>query len=342
MATTIKAIAEQTGLSAPTVSHILSDGPRSHLFREQTRKRVLEIARQMGYRPNASARSMKRGRFGAVSLLTNAAYGRAGVAEGLLIGVCESLGRNGLHLVLAQLSDQQLAGEALPKVLQECLTDGLLINHTVQIPREVIAGIDQSGLPAIWINSKQDADCICPDELTAGREATQRLIELGHRRIAYLDYSTYPGQPGMHFSGVDREEGYRQAMVAAGLAPRVIREAIVVPRSQRFELVRNWMNRSDRPTAIVAAAASVAVPAWAAAVSLGIDVPRELSLITFAERVVDNGGIEISTMLVPERELGEQAVEMLVEKIKTPTQNVPNRRLPLKLSGTVTCAAAPK
>jgi len=82
--------------------------------------------------------------------------------------------------------------------------------------------VRQYRLPSIWVNVKRAEDAVHPDDLTAGRLATELLLSHGHRRVAFLDI-TDPWAPelGRHYSLADRQRGYERAMRAAKAKPSV-------------------------------------------------------------------------------------------------------------------------
>jgi len=324
MAGTIKQIAAKSGLSPVTVSHILNP-KRTKLFREETRRRVLEVARELGYRPNAAARAMSTGRFGAVALLLSAQQGRSYLPMGLLDGIHDALADAGMHLNVSKLPDEQLTSEGVvPKILRESMADGLLINYTDHIPDRMITLIEEYSIPSVWINSKQRGDCVHPDDFAAGRDATQRLIGLGHRRIAYADYVYTPRQvKSAHYSAADRQAGYEQAMNAAGLAPRILRPKKPLPAERRLDFTCRWMAADDRPTALVGYGQHPVVAAWVLAREQGLTVGPDLSLIAIADRQVTVAGMPISSMVVDEGAVGRGATEMLLDTIDSPEQVSP-------------------
>ena len=109
-AATLKQIGERCGLSAQTVGQILNL-QRDELFRPETCRLVRETASSLGYRPNRSARSMREGRFGAVTLLLSTDVGRSVFAPQLLDGIQETLSEQDFHLVLTKLPDEKLISD---------------------------------------------------------------------------------------------------------------------------------------------------------------------------------------------------------------------------------------
>src|SRR4051812_31228185 len=119
------AIARRLNLSQRTVSFCLSGSDR---VSEETRKRVLKVANELGYRPNRSALSMRTGRFNAIALLQSAHVEYSYLPESLLVGLHEGLASREIRLVLASVPDEKLTdGQYLPSVLREWSVDGFLV-----------------------------------------------------------------------------------------------------------------------------------------------------------------------------------------------------------------------
>ena len=310
---TMREVAVRSGVSHTTVSHVLRDKTDGVSVSAATRERVLETARAMGYRPNASARSFRTGRFGGIGLLMSNEAARSGLPPALLAGIGDALAARELHLTLASLPDERLTAAA-PKMLREWMCDGLLIDYTHCIPARLIEMIEAHRLPAVWLNSKRDADCVYPDDEGAARQLAERIVEAGHRRVAYLDFAHHPGDADDHYSARDRKNAVVQTLRGAGVSPVLMAdEWVALARwSARIE---ELLKRPDRPTAILGYGAEIEAALLAAA-RCGLEVPRDLTLASFGSPGRLCAGVELSQMAVPEAQLGERAIAMLMQKIE--------------------------
>ncbi len=323
----LRSIASKTGFSVPTVVHVL--GTRGHLYKETTRQRVLEVANEMGYRPNTSARAMRSGRFNGIGLLLSTNADRSHLPAGLLDGIQSGLASTDMHLSLSPLPDEKLVSGEIPKIVRQQMIDGLLINYTDHIPSPLIQLIADHQIPSIWLNTDRAKDAIRPDDCGAARRATEALLELGHREVCYVDYHNSYSDAASHYSARDRYLGYAAAMETANLEPRTIWENDTVKPRDRIAQAAKWIEKSDRPSAVVCYSPWTALPVMLAAITVcHLRVPQDLSIVTFSDQVFEDIGVSMSTMLLPERELGKQAVEMLVEKIGQPQRMVTTRVLP--------------
>lgn len=343
MPVTLKQVAEHTQLSIPTVSEILNN-KSNRLYRSETRSRVLAMARQLGYRPNGNARSIKSGRFGSIALLQSSMEHRSYLPNSLLNSICQVLNEKELLLTLASVSDEQLADQNfIPQILRILSVDGLLINYNAGFPERLIDLVRRYRIPSVWINAKPGTDCFYPDDVTASRVATEYLLELGHREIAFVDYSYgYRNETPVHYSDYDRCFGYAQAMQSAGLAPWEIRAETSLPMQNRYEFSLQWLALPKRPSAVIVYTSANALPIALAARTLGLQIPRDLSMITFNDHVTDELGMLVDTMVLPEAQMGRQAVHCLLEKVEDPNKVFPATAVALDFQkGWTTAPPAP-
>jgi LacI family transcriptional regulator len=350
-------IALHLGLGKSTVAHVLNGRAERLRIRPETRRRVEEAAREMGYRPNVSARAMRTGRFGAAALIQplSGVY----LPVELLIGLADALRAHDMHLSVAEAPNEVLHDEGyLPKVVRELAADGLLINMIADASTAFIKAVEAHHIPSIWINSEREADCVHPDDFMGGRIATEHLLGLGHRRIAFVQEGPPRQIPlfkeeapaesgGQHYSVRDRRHGYEQAMHAAGLTPQAVAlsgrpwsydETL---DDRRIPDAVAFLSGPERPTAIVAYESSPALPLLYAALSLGLRVPEDLSLVMFHGGLEQNVGIPITTVDTNISRVGREAVRMLLQKIAHPDEPLPRTAVPPRFFAGTTCGPPP-
>ncbi len=332
MAATIRQIAEHTRLSLQTVSQILND--KGAAYRPETRERVLQSAQELGYRPNSSARAMRNGQFSCVALLLSTIQVNSLLPPSLLDGIQDGCAEANVTLSIARLPDEKLVSpDVLPKILREWGSDGLLINYNSEIPSAMIELIERYRLPVVWLNSKQAHDCVFPDDFEGAYRGTESLIALGHRRIAYGDWI-----PVGHYSSLDRLAGYTQAMQKAGLIPVRLSEPLDLSSPQTIRETGHWLLEDNRPTAVICYNNGVALPLFCAASTLGLVVPNDLSLLTINDELYNSLRYGLDTLLLPGREMGKTAVELLMQKITAPNVTLPPCAMPLSLHRFGSCA----
>ncbi len=318
---TIRQIAERVGYSMPTVSQVLNGNV--DLYKEETVKRILSVARTLDYRPNAAARTMISGRSNYIGILTSSNPDKDSIFPRLMAGIQTELQENDLHMSLTHISDKHLSRSAgLPRVVRELSVDSFIVAYMARIPATLVKLINELRTPAIWINSKHHGDCVYADDYAASRTATQQLLALGHRRIAFVNYCSDVSDGRLHYSVIDRHIGYRSAMEAAGLPPRLIGGTGHLPLSERIAFTRAWLELEDRPTAILAHASTAAIAVAYAAAASGLVIPDDFSIATFHDADADDMALCLATMQSPIAELGKAAVAQTLTKLDKPLQGL--------------------
>ena len=336
---TIATIAAQMGLSRATVTHVLNGRATEMRIKPETQERVLKVAHELGYRANAAARAVRAGRFGNIALVQSL-YGQY-LPNELLQGLTKAIAARDIRFVLTQASDTVIDDETyLPHTIRELSVDGVIINRHLGFSESYMAHIQRLGIPAIFLNVKQEFDCVHPDDLTGGRIAAELLLGMGHERIAYLDTDEPENR---HYSKQDRRAGYEQAMQSAGKTPQIALLPAAYPApghpgpAMRIEAARLLLMQANRPTAILAYEIAETMAVVHAAHILGMRIPQDLSIIQFHHRIDLRYFIPIQTVSNAMREVGTAAVEMLLEKIDRPQTPLPTRVVPVKMLEGATC-----
>jgi LacI family transcriptional regulator len=339
---TLQDVASHVGVDRSTVSRVLSNKAAEGGISIELAQRILEKARELNYIPNSSARAVRMGRFNCAALLMSTNAGRSYLPSRLLDGLHDELAAADMHLTVAKIPDEKLNSEDyVPKILRMLMADGLLINYTHHLPEHLVEIVEQCQLPAVWINTSRPHDAIYPQNHDAAKLATERLLALGHRRIDYIDMCH--GQSVVstaHFSTVDRLAGYTEAMVEAGLRPIEIRpERSCFNFESERAFAMEVLRRPDRPTALVCYF-TIFVPAitWAAS-ELGLHIPEDLSLITFAAEDFREQGVCATSLLEPHYRMGQEAVRSLRAKIERPLEASESRTLEFVWHDLGTCCA---
>jgi LacI family transcriptional regulator len=337
--TTIATIAAHMGLSRATVTHVLNGRGTQQRIHPDTQRRVLEVAEELGYRANASARAIRAGRFGNIALIQSlrGLY----LPNELLNGLTRAIADKDMHLVLTQVPQFPIDDESyLPHTMRALSVDGVLINRHVGTPQPFLERIHRLHIPAVFLNVKQEFDCVRPDDAMGGRMATEFLLHLGHERIAYVDTDEPRNQ---HYSKADRRSGYEQVMASAGrhpwvhLLPKDWHTAGQLSRDQRVDSARLLLARDDRPTAVLAYELAEALAVVRAAHVLGLGIPDDLSLIHFHHAIDDRFFLPIQTVSNVMEAVGIRAVDMLLKKIEAPEVALPACVVPVSMLEGATC-----
>lgn len=328
---TLLDVAKIAGVSMMTVSRALRGVGR---IREETRAKVLQAADLLGYMPNAAAQATATGRFNNIALLLSTVHGCSTLSGETLRGIEDELVTRRISLTVSMLPDAQLVQTwGMPQALVQTMTDGLLVNYTHQIPPELMERIEANHLPSVWINSKRPLGSVYPDDARASHMLTRHLLGMGHRRIAYLDFShDWHGGEEMHYSAVDRRGGYELAMREAALpAVLALPHWTADLQAERWRCARELLSGPERPTAVVCYSSRNAMTLGVVAAQMGLVIPADLSVATFDIQPQDLLGPVLTAALSPDQKLGSRATAMLLEMIATKTVDMESVAVPFTL-----------
>lgn len=287
---TIRDVAKQAGVGVGTVSRVLNNSPQ---VRPETRQRVLGAIRALGFRPNQLARQLSRGMparsLGVVSpFITDHSF----VAR--LKGVQEALSESlyDYDLVFYYIASPTHFWERLVNIVEQGTISGLLF-VAMSLSKQETALLKEAGIPFAGINDHiiSEYPAIGADNVAGGRLATEYLIELGHRKIAYIG-DRFPMKYEYQFSSSEaRYKGYVQALNAHNIPinPDYVQLG-VHEQDVAYHQTKNLLDMPDRPTAIFSMSDVQALGCLAAIRDANLHVPDDISLIGFDD-------VEVSRLL---------------------------------------------
>lgn len=339
---TLEQIAKEAGVSRQTVANALNRTNKENWGSTARRAaRIREVAARMGYLPNVAAKAVRSGKFDCVALILSMNTPFSHLPQAMWQGIHDDLAEHNMHLTMFRLPDDVLKDtQQLPKILREWMADGMLIDYTTSIPRELIEIIELSDMPAVWLNTLRTENCVRPDDRAASVAATEYLLSLGHRRIAYVDFHALEAPNGTHYSASERLDGYRQTMASSALPEQIVTGTRV--QSDLLPACKSIVCDPDAPTAILCYGSLDAEYFIVAGAAVGREIPSDFSLMTFGPTDVRIVGIEISRMVVPEYETGRRASELLRAKISQPEASFPSEAVPFAIAPGQTCASPKK
>jgi LacI family transcriptional regulator len=307
IAPTIDDVARHAGVSPMTVSRVINGAPT---VREATRRLVDAAIQEIGYQPNAAARSLAGARPMHIAML----YARpsAFIAE-FLFGGLEQVRRHNAQFIIEKCEDITKAQAEIERIVSDG-ADGLLIAPPLADSAAVLDFVEANRIPAVVVSSSRVRDSICAvgiDAYKAAREMTRHLISLGHRRIGFI-----AGHP-KHATSELREAGYRDALAEASLKcqKEFIARGLYTYRSG-LDAAEQLLGLEQRPTAIFASNDEMAAATAAVAHRLGLDVPADLSVCGFDDTPLATLlWPQLTTIHVPIAELSRAAASLLVESI---------------------------
>lgn len=316
MAVTLKTIAQKAGVDISVVSRVLNNKSKEYRISNKRRDQILKISKELGYMPNSHAQSISSGKFNCVALVSSTHRERSYLSSDLTDSISRRLEENEKHLLIAKIPDRTTNELSyVPLVFRTLSSDGLIVNYTHHMPEELVCTINNMSLCVVWINTKLPFDSVYADSTKAGVEAAGRLIELGHKKIAYVDIYHPEDTVDAHFSAFDRFEGYCQAMNQAGLDPvRFSPKKPIYPGKEANKFYYDLLSRPDRPSALLTYWSHSMSGVYHAANLLNIRIPEDLSVLTFASESSIELGLCTSAMIEPEYALGCAAVDLFIKK----------------------------
>ena len=308
----LKDIADAAGVSVGTVSRILNQG-RAHLYSVETREKVLQASRKVGYRPNRFAQGMRLRKtrvigFAALSLSDEGYLENLGI-HAFLVGLNRQLAQNGYHVAMVECADLGDPNDPeRPWSVQEQFFDGLVVHYGMN--DRAVRFAENVGVPLVWWDSGvfDTTGCIYRDEIEVGRQVTRKLIEAGHRNIGFMagrrGWAAYQDGGATHYSYSQRFESYRDEMRAAGL-----KETPVI--GYGAEEIAKQM-KEHQMTALIMQGAQI-TSVQAAAHLLGWSIPKDLSVVTLdREARVLPRGLAVGGMMYDRYEVGTKAADMML------------------------------
>ncbi|GHI03288.1 LacI family transcriptional regulator [Streptomyces cellostaticus] len=303
---TIRDVAERAGVSKSLVSLVLRG---SEQVRPEKREAVLRAVRELGYRPNAAARSLSEQRTRTVGVLLNDL--RNPWFVDLLDGLNSLLRDNGLHMLLADARLNRRTGDDLTGPFLDLGVDGLVVVGT--LPGPDFLGAVAERIPVVVAGAREPVltgvDVVANDDEAGARLVTEHLLGLGHRRVAHI--------AGYGAVGELRRRSFEATMRNHGAQALV--ELSDMTEEGGYRTTVRLLSRPDRPTAVFAVNDIASVGALSAAEELGLRVPRDLSVTGY-----DNTSIArlrhvwLTTVDTAPYEVGRRAARCLLDRFERP------------------------
>ncbi|RYZ09377.1 MAG: LacI family transcriptional regulator [Myxococcales bacterium] len=316
---TIGDVAAKARVAPTTVSRVLNGGYVS----AEVRSRVEKVIKTLGYVPSPTARSLKYGRKGCIGVVVESVHGPWFM--GLLAGMEEELTKRRISVLLGGLmAHGRYDSSTVQSWITERRIDGLVFARYTRRERDLLSAARQAQIPMTFI---------CPDEtgdlgfvarcrnFEAGRTIGEHLLELGHRRIAFV------GGPETSIDAQDRLRGLRAAVEEAGASVRA--DDVTFGPTYEAEAgagaAREYLRRAagNRPTASVLGNDAMAIGFMRELLKAGVRIPEEHSVTGFDG--VDEGARfwpGLTTAQQPMEQLGRVAVAALLDRVDDPESDV--------------------
>jgi LacI family transcriptional regulator len=306
----IEDVAKAAGVSMKTVSRVLNNEPT---VKEETRKRVQEVANAMNYRPDPSARSLA----GRKSYLIGLLYDNpsANYLMEILTGVVEACQEHQYGMVLHPLTyDSPQFVKTVESLVRSSKLDGLILTPPIADNMELLDMLDNLCVHFSCVSPKYGDGRIGVnlDEHAAVREMMTHLVSLGHKRIAHI-----MGHPA-HGAREWRLSGYRSGLRHAGLPydPELVIDGMFTFESG-VSAAQILLDMQNPPTAIFAANDDTAAGVMRVAHERGLSIPGDISVCGFDNLPMSRHIFPaLTTVYQPTKEMGHMATVQLLKCIK--------------------------
>lgn len=305
-------IAEIAGVSPSTVARALSG---KGYCSEKTKKKILEIADELNYTPDHTARMLKKGRTEKILFCIPDIYNP--FYFGMIKGANEIFEQYGYFTVLCYTKHKVEEELRMIQSLREKYGDGMIF-VSFNFTKENIDAVNKCGMPVVLTNKYESPDgndkfdYVYVDTYIGIKMATQHLVEQGHKRIAYI------GGSRVEQTGLERFQGYRDTLKAADLK---VEEDLIFDsdytREGGYACGKKILSLKERPTAVVASNDLMAIGFMDACDAQNVQIPEDIAIVG-----MDNTDLatcikpRLTSILMRQEEIGRNAAKLLMERIK--------------------------
>lgn len=308
-------VARLAGVATSTVSRALAVPGRVN---EETRRRIAAAAEQLGYIPNAAARSLRAGKSTTIMAALpgpSIVFGTAQIIPAVLQSLSSTLAENGFDLIFSNrnspAAERHILGQALGGAVR-----GVVVLGAAPLPsygRRSLADADVPIVSLLLDRSAAGIPSVVTNDRGAMQEGALHLIALGHRSFLYI-----AGEAG-NYHEVERYSGLLDALAAAGLSSKaVIRFGSRLGFNQGLqtgvEAAQAYLGMERRPTAVICCADDAAISFIATVRSHGVAVPGDVSVVGFDGAAV--GAFcdpPLTTLAQPTHDLGSCGAEIMLQ-----------------------------
>lgn len=317
MAVTLKDIAALSGFSPSTVSRVCKDHPS---ISRETKEKVRKAIEQLGYEPSfqpASADSKKK-TIGIILLPSQKESFENAFHLELIRGISQFCNQhNYMNTIITGGDDQEILNVITNLVKSEQI-DGFIVTYSKQND-PIVDYLYNEGLLYVVIgkahNFPNETICVDNDNVLATQQATEYLIRLGHRNIAYL------GSDSNFMFASDRKSGYQLALINNGLPidPENIVELPYIIPEEDIKAVYHLLERENRPTAILVSDDIFAVALERVCIEIGLSIPEDLSIISFNNSLFAKlTSPQLTSVDLNSMQLGIEAASQVINHIENP------------------------
>ncbi len=305
---TLRKVAERAGVSINTASRAINNKTD---INEETKKRVLKVAQELGYVRNATAVALRTKKTGTLGVVI--ADNRNPFYAEVLNGMEEAAREKNYHIILTNTQRDYKKEEEAINLLLNKRVDGLLI-APVQDRDDDIKNLIEANIPLVIVGrdfENIEVDAVYNDEVKGGFLATEYLIKKGHKRIALIDGFLYKSP------AKGRLEGYKKALKEYGIP---FDDALVsvgdIDVKDGYERTKQLFEKELDFTAIFAYNDMMAFGAMQAIKEKGLRIPEDIGLVGYDDiPFCSLMNPALTTIILKKQELGTESVKLLLSRI---------------------------
>jgi Transcriptional regulators len=315
IATTINDIAKAAHVAPSTVSRVVAN---SSLISEKTRRRVLEIMKEMDYHPNMIARSLVRQSTHIIGTMipgtSEKAFQIPFFAE-ILRGITSRADQHGYRILLSNIGSSEEESKSISDLVNGRIVEGLIL-MTSSLNDQSVDELVSMNFPFVIVGrpeaaNEQRLNWVDNDNCEAGYMLARHFIEAGHRNIAFI------GVSNEHMVMLDRFNGYKKALAEAGLPYNeklIVQGRFMEDKDNGYEMMKTLMERSQPFSGVIASDDFQAFSAINFLTECGLSVPGDIAVAGFnnvpqSEYYVPS----LTSVEVHPYELGERSFEILIK-----------------------------
>ena len=328
--TVIDKIAKKANVSKCTVYRALKGQSKENWASTKSRSdKIRKIALELGYRPNAAARSVREGSFKQVACVSTRIKGdHSSSLVGYLDAAADALIEKDYLMVFESFMLEKITGNlnSQQKLFSQNSVDGaLVLIASGYCPDSIVNSLEALNIPTVWINFKPsiDACCVLTDETESINDMLMHYKELGHKKIAYLapEYS--------HYSVASRLANIQKAGKTCGLDVTVLQSA---KRPYINDLVNDLFENHPDVTGVICYNKSFLDILMFEASKRRISIPEDLSVTFFIDPVEKSikKEMQVSAVELPHQEMVQRGTELLFDMIENKTKRKEVCRVPAK------------
>jgi len=314
MSATTNDIARKLNISNATVSRALNDRPG---VSNELRQKVINVANELGFAPNMAARSLVTARTQTIGFVIRSfdqPFSSDPFYFPMLTAIELELVLHDYHVMLDTSGSDNVSHL---RMVKQNRVDGLILAGP-NLNLQFVTSICNSGLPTVLIDNKlkhTKANTILTDDKGGALDATQHLLQHGHRAVAHI------GGPLEWVSSRQRYAGYCEAMQGVGLNQQmqsIHTEATTIATGEAATMA--LLTGPNPPTAIFAANDAMAVGAMRAVSTQGLSLPNDLALVGFDNiDLADHITPSLTTIRIFKEQIGQLAARRIIDLIADTT-----------------------